>query len=281
MQQRQAPGSTYSATDGAAYERFIGRWSRRLADPVIAFAEPLPDGPLLDVGIGTGSVALALAERHPGRAITGADLSEPYLAFAAARPGAAGIDFRREDACGMSFAEDSFAATFAVLVLNFVKDPLAAAREMRRVTQPGGVVVAAGWDFRGGLVYQRILWDSAASIDPDAAAVRDRLFSAPLALPDGMPALFRSAGLEDVRRDSVTIRMDFADFADYWDPLLGGQGPVGGYAAGLPAAKQEAVREAVRAAYLAGAPDGERSLTATAWVVRGTAPKRPGTKGNA
>ncbi len=126
--------------------------------------------------------------------------------------------------------------------------------------------------FRGGLVYQRILWDSAAGVDPGAAAIRDRLFSGKMALPNGMADLFREAGLADVRWDSVTIRMDFADFADYWEPLLGGQGPVGGYVAGLPPEKQVAVREAVRAAFLSGSPDGERSLTATAWVVRGTAP---------
>jgi SAM-dependent methyltransferase len=276
MQKKQDAGPAYSATDGAAYERFMGRWSRLLSDAVVALADPLPEGPLLDVGTGTGSMALALAGRYPGRAVTGADVSKPYLAFAAERPGASGISFACEDACEMSFADDSFAAAFAVLLLNFVGQPLQAVREMRRIVRTGGLLVAAGWDFRGGLVYQRLLWDSAASIDPGAAAVRDRLFAAPLALPTGMTDLFQAAGLAGIRRDSVTIRMAFADFADYWEPLLGRQGPVGGYVAGLPADTQQAVREAVRAAYLAGALDGERSLTATAWVVRGTVPAGAG-----
>jgi SAM-dependent methyltransferase len=265
----QQPSSTYTATDGAAYERFIGRWSRRLAQALLLLVERLPEGEMLDVGCGTGSMALALAEGYPAGAIVGIDVAEPYLGFAAKRQGAAGIRFLQEDACRMSFADGRFAASFAVLVLNFVNDPRAAVREMARVTRRGGPIVAAGWDFRGGLVYQRILWDSAAGLDSDAARIRDGLFSGELALPNGLVDLFQEAGLQRVRRDSVTIRMDFADFADYWDPLLGGQGPVGGYVAALPPEKQVAVREAVRAAFLSGAPDGERSLTATAWVVRG------------
>ena len=63
--------------------------------------------------------------------------------------------------------------------------------------------------------------------------------------------------------------MDYADFADYWDPLLAGQGPVGVYVQSLAPDLREQVKAQVEKAYLSGAPDGPRSLTATAWVVRG------------
>jgi hypothetical protein len=66
--------------------------------------------------------------------------------------------------------------------------------------------------------------------------------------------------------------MDYADFADYWEPLLGGQGPVGTYVNRLAPAMRAHVHEAVRLAYLSGAPDGPRSLTATAWAMRGVVP---------
>ena len=78
--------------------------------------------------------------------------------------------------------------------------------------------------------------------------------------------------MRDVERDSLTIRMDFADFEDYWLPLQVGQGPVGSYFGKLAPDLKARIREAVRDAYCSGAPDGARSLTATAWAVRGTVP---------
>ncbi len=262
----------YAATDGAAYQRFIGRWTRRLADPLIAFAGPLPNGPALDVGTGTGSVVAALREADPSRQITGIDVAEPYLAFARKREDCDGAAFLQQDAAALDLPDDHVAGAFSCIVMNFLKEPAKALAEMRRVTRPGGVIASAVWDFRGGLVYQRMLWDTVASIDAVAAATRDRIFSAPLGLPDGMVDLWREAGLEDVARDSLTIRMDFSDFSDYWEPLLGGQGPVGGYVAGLSPDMQARVHDAVKSAFLSGAPDGPRSLTATAWAVKGRVP---------
>ena len=158
-----------------------------------------------------------------------------------------------------------FFGTAAQLVLNFIPNAEAAVREMRRVTRRGGRVVAAVWDFRGGLVYQRIFWDTAAGLDPQAGHARDRLFSAPLAAPGAVAKLFADAGFLEVRSESLTIRMDYQNFEDYWLPLLGGQGPVGTYVAELPSDLRARIKDGVRRAYCAGSPDGERSLCATAW----------------
>jgi hypothetical protein len=58
--------STYEATDGGAYERFLGRWTRELAGRLIDFAEFPSEGPLLDVGGGRhgGALAYSLDCRH-------------------------------------------------------------------------------------------------------------------------------------------------------------------------------------------------------------------------
>jgi SAM-dependent methyltransferase len=264
-----AVASTYHATDGAAYEVFLGRWTRRLAQPLLDFAAFPEEGRLLDVGCGTGSLAHAMAARWPGRGVIGVDIAVPYVAFARSQHRLDNLTFEQADAGKLPYADASFAGAAAQLVLNFVPDAAAALREMKRVTARGGRLVATIWDFRGGLVYQRIFWDTAAGIDPAAAITRDRLFSGALALPDGLTALFASVGLARVERTSITIRMDYASFEDYWQPLCGGQGPVGTYLAALAADLRARIEQAVGVAYRSGAPDGPRSLTATAWAVRG------------
>jgi len=266
------PTSTYHASDGAAYEVFLGRWTKELAPLVLDFATFPPDGALLDVGTGTGSLARAMAARWPARRIVGIDASEPYIAYARTQVGASSLEYTIGDATALDHGDGAFAGTAAQLVLNFVSNANVAIGEMRRVTRSGGTVVAAVWDFRGGLVYQRLFWDTAAGLDPRAGAARDRLFSGALALPDGLPKLFGAAGLTDVQRSSLTIRMTYANFDDYWQPLLGGQGPVGTYITALEDAQRRRIEDAVRRAFYSGSPDGERSLTATAWAVRGAVP---------
>jgi hypothetical protein len=81
--------------------------------------------------------------------------------------------------------------------------------------------------------------------------------------------LFESVGLHGLERTSITVRMDYANFDDYWKPLCGGQGLVGTYLAGLAPDLRARIKELVANAYCSGAPDGPRSFTATAWAVRG------------
>ncbi len=267
MPSPEVSGAGYRASDGAAYDWFLGRWTRRLTEPFLDFAALPDEGAILEVGCGTGSLAGRLAVRSSGRAIVGADLSLPYLRQARRNAGSGA--YLACDARKLAFGAGAFAGTLAQLVLNFVPDAAAVVAEMQRVTRPGGIVAASVWDFRGGLVYQRLFWDTAAGIDPAAGDARDRLFSTPLASAEGLAGLWRHASLSEVTTTALTIRMDYDSFEDYWQPLLGGQGPVGTYAASLPPARRDRVRDQVRLAYLAGSPDGPRSMAATAWAVRG------------
>jgi hypothetical protein len=90
--------------------------------------------------------------------------------------------------------------------------------------------------------------------------------------PGELAQAWRDAGLIDVIQDMLTIRMDFASFADFWAPMEGRDGPLADYIGSLDSTTKEKVRDAVERAYLDGEADGPRSYAATAWVVRGMVP---------
>ena len=89
--------------------------------------------------------------------------------------------------------------------------------------------------------------------------------------PGEMAAAFRSQGLAEVEERSMLIRMDYESFDDFWAPIASGEGPLGKYVAGLDADMRTKADSAVRAAYVAGQPDGPRSFVAVAWACRGRA----------
>jgi SAM-dependent methyltransferase len=264
--------SGYTATDAAAYERLMGRWSGRLATQLIDFAGLASGDRVLDVGCGTGSLAMALAARPEPAAIVGFDVAEPYVAYAASRSKDKRLSFIGGDAVSMNFPTARFDRCYSLLALNFMSDPRAALARMVRAARPGGMVAAAVWDFPGGLVYQRIFWDSAAALDPAADAARARHYSSPFTGPGELAAAFAAAKLDHVHDTSLTIRIDYEHFDDYWAPVADAQGPVGDYVKSLPADRLGALEGVVRRAYLAGKPDGPRSMAATAWAARGVVP---------
>lgn len=262
-------GSSFVANNAAVYEDMMGRWSRRLAGPFISFAALGNAASVLDVGCGTGSLAFALAEAAPKAVIAGIDTSQAFVDYARAKAADARLTFEQGDAAALPHADGAFDAALSLLVLNFVPDAEKAAREMARVTKPGGVVAASVWDLRGGLTHLRVFLDTAAALDPDADALRARLFSAPFTGPGELLAAWTKMRLRNVEQTSLTIRMGFRSFADYWEPWLGGQGTVGPYIASLSEEKRMLIKRHLRLAYLAGGEDGPRSFATTAWAVRG------------
>ena len=257
----------YVATDAAAYEHSMGRWSRRLAEPFLD-ALALPRGAaVLDAGCGTGALSEALAARDAAARMTGVDLSEAFIATARARvPGAA---FRAGDVTRLPDADATFDAALSLLVLQFVPDRAAAVAELARVTRPGGIVAAAMWDFVGGFAFLRAFADTVAATEPDGEAFRAQYWGDPVGSPGRLGALLGAAGLHDVAEQDLMIRQDFADFADWWAPWLTGQGIAGAFVAALPPERRSRVESLARRAYLAGAPDGPRSFVAVARMAQG------------
>ena len=118
----------------------------------------------------------------------------------------------------------------------------------------------------------RMMRDTVATLDPSADALRGRYFFQPMIRPNEMRDAWAEHGMVDVEQTSLTIRMEYESFEDYWEPIAAGEGPLGKFVASLdPAAKARADR-AVRAAYEAGDPDGPRSFASVAWACRGEVP---------
>jgi SAM-dependent methyltransferase len=267
-----SPSSTFASHSGEGYELAMGRWSRRLAPVFIEFAGLGEGERVLDVGCGTGALSTALGATGRPAEIQAVDLSRPYIELARSHNKDPKITYSIGDACDLPFADASFDRVLALLVLHFVPDTQRAVAQMRRVARPGAMVAAVTWDARGGLVAHRMFLDTAAMLDPQAAELRQRSFTRPMTRPGELGAAWREAGLTDVAEAALAIRMEFSDFADYWRPFEGRDGPPAVYVSGLEPEARERLREAVRAAYLDGEADGPRSYAATAWAVKGRVP---------
>jgi SAM-dependent methyltransferase len=261
--------SSFTATDGEAYELQMGRWSRRLAPLFSDFAGVDGAASVLDVGCGTGNLGRCLVQDHRVASTHGLDMSSAYIEHARHCNADPRLAFQVGDACALPFTDKSFDHTVSMLALQFVPHADIALREMRRVTRPGGTVAAATWDTRGGFVVLRMILDAAAMLDESGRRARAAAYTRPLSRPGELSRLWHDGGLIDVVQEMRTIRMDFASFEDFWTPMEGNEGPVAAYVGSLGTNAKAQLRHAVAGAYLDGEPDGPRSYAATAWVAKG------------
>jgi len=264
--------STFVASDGDGYELQMGQWSRRLAPLFIEFAGISRAERILDVGCGTGSLSFSLAQNHHIASVRGVDFCPAYVDYAKRKNNDARVEFQVGDACALPFPDASFEHTLSMLVLQFIPQADRAVHEMRRVTRPGGTIAAATWDTGGGLVTYRMIFDTAAMLDPNGNALRAKAYGRPMQRPGELACAWRDAGLKEVVQDTLTIRMDFTSFADFWAPAEGNDGPAAAYVSTLDREAKAKLRAMVELAYLNGETDGARSYAATAWVVKGKVP---------
>lgn len=251
-------------SSAAPYERFMGRWSRPVAEQFVEHVPAASGGRWLDVGCGTGSLTAAVAAGLDPSVLVGLDPSFAYVQAARRRIGSP-ARFVLGSVVSLPFADGSFDGVLSGLVLNFLPDPVESVRETMRVTGSGGIVGAYVWDYADGMGFLRAFWDAAVSLDPSAAEL-DEGRRLPICHPDRLREVWPQAGLRDVSVEAIEVATRFADFEDLWEPFLGGQGPAPSYVASLDDGDRERLRDALRSR-LPVDRDGAIELSAPAWAV--------------
>ncbi len=254
-------------SNATAYEGYVGRWSRFVAQQFVAWLN-IPAGcTWLDVGAGTGILTqVILQETSPAR-VVGIDSSAGYIEFARQRFHDARVELKVADAADFAFESPQFDVAVAGLVLNFVPAPEQAAKNMVQAVKRGGTAAAYVWDYGGRMEMMRHFWDAAAVVDPVSSEM-DAGHRFSIARPDNLRALFQLVGLESVEVMPIDVQTRFKDFDDYWLPFLGAQGSVSKYLRSLSEDMLNAVRDQLRR-QLPTADDGSIPLIARAWAVKG------------
>jgi len=252
--------------DGAAYERYMGRWSQLAGGSFLDWIA-LPTGlRWLDVGCGNGAFTEMLVDRCAPLSVHGIDPSEGQLAYARTRPASRLAEFRQGDAMALPFTDDSFDAAVMPLVIFFVPDPPRGVAEMARVVRASGLVTAYGWDLTGGGFPYHGLQEEIRALggtvplppSPEASRL------------DVLHDLWTGAGLTDVETRAIAVERSFDDFDDYWTTILGGPSVRGALATMTP--EQIAVLKTRMRARLVAGNGGRISCTAHANAVKGRVP---------
>ncbi len=262
--------TTESWTSASAYEIYVGRWSRIVAAAFIDWLAVPPKADWADVGCGTGALSGCIIERSHPAMVRGIDRSQAYIEEARVELRNGPVQLEVGDACALPWPAAAVDVAVSGLVLNFVSDAAAMAREMVRVTRPGGKVGVYVWDYAGGMQMLRHFWDAAVRRNPGDSRL-DQGERFPLCQPEPLHALFQNAGMVGIETRPIDIVTVFRDFEDYWKPFTGKQGSAPAYLASLTSEVQGAIREDLRARLVASA-DGSITLTARAWAAQGTVP---------
>jgi SAM-dependent methyltransferase len=256
-------------TDGDAYERVMGRWSRLAGREFLDWLAMPKGRQWLDIGCGSGAFTEEIIARAGPEAVAAIDPSAEQIAFARRRAGAAGATFDIGSAEALAFRDASFDAAVMALVLAFVREPAKAVAEMARVVRPGGTVANYMWDIEGGGSPVAPVYAAIASLgmpepqrpNPEASRL------------DVMRDLWQAAGLVDTEARVIRVAVSFADFDDFWGIISQPIGPHGKAIAAMAPEARERLRARLRERVPATA-EGRIAYEAFANAVKGRVPGR-------
>jgi SAM-dependent methyltransferase len=250
-------------TDGAAYDDYMGVWSRLAGAVFLDWIAPETGWRWLDVGCGSGAFTEMILDRCAPASVHGIDPSQEQLAFARARVTSPAVRFDVGDATALPFRNDEFDAAVMPLVIFFVPEPAKGVAEMARVVRPGGLVAAYAWDMHdGGFPYE--------GLKEEMRRLNVRIPEAPnpgASRTDVMRELWTNAGLERVQTSVITVQRVYAGFDEYWRLVFGS--PSFGPPLAAMGATDLALLESRMRARLSPAADGRITCSARANAVRG------------
>jgi ubiquinone/menaquinone biosynthesis C-methylase UbiE len=255
-------GTVFSGS-AAAYEQFMGRYSRQLASPFADFAELGSGMRVLDVGAGTGALTEELIERIGAELVAAVEPSPDYAA--ALRERYPAVDIRLAPAEDLPWDADSFDVTLAQLVVIFMNDAHQGARELARVLRPGGIAATCMWEL-DGMEMMNAMREVRRQMQPGeaptiAAAFRDE---------QSLRELFEGAGLADVETTVIEVSVTYASVDELWEPAIRVGGPGGQFVNQVSAEQLEHARSLFQAAL--GSPTKPFRLSGRAAAVRGVRP---------
>jgi len=251
----------------------MGRWSRRLAPRFIDFVGLGAAKRVLDVGSGTGVLTRALLDAAPGLEVVGVDPTATYVEYARQSVLSPHACFEYGTADALPFADNSFDATFSLLVLQELPDAPRAVHEMARVTRQGGTIATCKWDFRNGMPMLSLFSQAAEAVAPEVVARRRAEIKARPAYDsiEKIAALWEACRLVDIRQMVLEVSLGVASFDDLWRPFLGGSTGEAVFARELDDATDGGVTRSMREIVEAEYGKGTFSLTARAFAVTGVA----------
>jgi SAM-dependent methyltransferase len=259
-------GSQIRFDDGAAYEEFMGKWSRLAGDTFLGWLDPAPGWRWVDVGCGNGAFTEMVIGRCAPLSVRGVDPSPEQIAFARERLRVGDVQFDVAGATQLPYGDAAFDAAVMALVIFFVPDPAKAVAEMARVVAPGGSVSAYAWDILGGGFPYAALQDEMAALatmplwPPSIEASR----------LDAMQALWAGAGLTRIETREIMVERTFSDFDAFWATAQTGPRLAASIAA-MPAGDRATLRDRMHARLKADA-GGRITYGARANAIKGHVP---------
>jgi SAM-dependent methyltransferase len=200
------------------HESVLRSHTWRTAENSAAYLLPhlKPQMRVLDVGCGPGTITAGLAGYVPDGHVTGIDAGAAVIDQARRAADAPNVDFATGNVYALDYPDDSFCVTHAHQVLQHLGDPVAALREMRRVTKPGGLVAVRDAD------YGAMVWYPRSDVLDDWLGIYQRVARGNGGEPDAarrLHAWAREAGLSDLTVSSSTWTYATPQEREWWGGL--------------------------------------------------------------